>query len=127
MTQVCALAVAGTWQVVSSYFSFNTSSTHSIIGCIIGFALIYGGPSAVLWYQPDPNSFPPVKGVTPIVVSWFFSPIFCAIASAFFFTVLKYSILRRPWGFHASFYIFPLLVLVTFFLVGHAESPVISC
>lgn len=113
---VCALTVAGIWQVMSSYFSFNTSSTHSIIGCIIGFALIYGGPGAVLWYQPDPSSFPPVKGITPIVISWFFSPIFCAISSAVIFSILRFTILRRSWGFRASFYIFPLLVLITFFL-----------
>jgi solute carrier family 20 (sodium-dependent phosphate transporter) len=46
---VCAMTVAGVWQVVASYFEYNVSSTHSIIGCIIGFALVYGGSEAVLW------------------------------------------------------------------------------
>ncbi len=46
---VVAMTVSGTWNIVASYFEMNVSATHSIIGCIIGFSLVYGGNSAVLW------------------------------------------------------------------------------
>ena len=36
-------------QVLSSYLEYNTSSTHSIVGCIIGFSLCYAGPSGKGW------------------------------------------------------------------------------
>jgi solute carrier family 20 (sodium-dependent phosphate transporter) len=58
---VCAMTVSGVWQILASYCELNVSSTHSIIGSIIGFALVYGGNSAVLWKTEDPASFPPYK------------------------------------------------------------------
>jgi hypothetical protein len=58
---VCAMTISGIWQVLASYLEFNVSSTHSIIGSIIGFALVYGGSTAVKWSVEDPASFPPYK------------------------------------------------------------------
>jgi phosphate/sulfate permease len=66
---VCAMTVSGIWQIVASYFELNVSSTHSIIGSIIGFALVYGGSDAITWDEPDPTSFPPVK-VHDVQVCW---------------------------------------------------------
>jgi hypothetical protein len=37
------------------------------------FAVVFGGGKAVQWATPDPSSFPPYKGVVPIILSWFFS------------------------------------------------------
>ena len=84
------------------------------VGSIIGFSLVYAGSAGVLWYVPDPASFPPYKGFVPIVVSWFFSPIFCAIASSSIFLSLKFTILRRQWGYKASIWLLPLFVFVVF-------------
>lgn len=86
-----ALFVGGVWQIVASYMELNVSATHSIIGAIIGFAFVYGGPDAVVWAQQVPRvpgerrPFPPVKGVVPIVLSWFVSPVLTGIASALIF------------------------------------------
>ena len=88
----------------------------SAVGSIIGFSLVYGGKDAVLWYTDAPSSFPPYGGLVPIVVSWFFSPIFCCIAAATCFTVLKYGLLRQPWGYKGSFFLLPVLIFVTFWL-----------
>lgn len=41
------------WQGLASYWEMNVSSTHSIIGAIIGFSLVYGGKDAVNWATPD--------------------------------------------------------------------------
>jgi len=111
---LCALTIASVWQILSSYLSLNTSSTHSIIGCILGFAFVYAGSGGVLWYVPDPTSFPPYKGLVPIVVAWFFSPIFTAIASAIIFSFLKFTFLRRTWGWKASIWSLPVFVFGVF-------------
>ncbi len=63
---VCALAVGFIWQALASYYELNVSATHSIIGAIMGFSLVYGGGDAVLWAVPDKASFPPYKGVVPV-------------------------------------------------------------
>ena len=84
------------------------------VGCILGFSLVYAGSGGVLWYVPDPASFPPYKGLVPIVVAWFFSPIFCATSSAVIFSALKFSILRKEWGWKASIWLLPVFVFGVF-------------
>ncbi|MGO1296710.1 MAG: inorganic phosphate transporter [Vibrio sp.] len=59
-----ALLSAGTWLLVASYMGWPVSTTHSIIGAIIGFACISVGSHAVDW-----------SSVQGIVGSWIVTPI----------------------------------------------------
>lgn len=59
-----ALLAAGTWLLVASYMGWPVSTTHSIIGAIIGFACVSVGTEAVDWSS--------VKG---IVGSWIITPV----------------------------------------------------
>ncbi|KAJ9518999.1 hypothetical protein QJQ45_026327 [Haematococcus lacustris] len=132
---VCALTISAIWNIGASYFELNVSSTHSIIGAIIGFAIIYDGNNAVIWQVPDPNSFPPYKasccvhhlsspavlpvalqGVVPIIVSWFFSPVFTGLASGLLFLIIRTLVLRRPNAYNLSFWVLPPSVTFTVFI-----------
>ena len=114
-----ALFIGGVWQILASYFEMNVSATHSIIGAIIGFAVVYGGGDAVVWSEQVPRvpgerrPFPPVKGVVPIVLSWFISPVLTGLSSAFIFNLCRFLVLRRRNAFRCSFYVLPLLVMLT--------------
>ena len=114
-----ALFVGGAWQIVASHFEMNVSATHSIIGAIIGFALVYGGADAVVWAQKVPRvpgkrqPFPPVRGVVPVVLSWFVSPVLTGLASALIFNLCRTLVLRRRNAFRMSFYVLPPLVMLT--------------
>ncbi|MDA1380751.1 inorganic phosphate transporter [Plesiomonas shigelloides subsp. oncorhynchi] len=44
-----ALLAAGTWLIVASVMGWPVSTTHSIIGAIIGFACVSVGPHSVDW------------------------------------------------------------------------------
>ncbi len=59
-----ALLAAGTWLLVASYMGWPVSTTHSIIGAIIGFACVSVGTEAVDW-----------SSVQGIVGSWIITPI----------------------------------------------------
>jgi inorganic phosphate transporter, PiT family len=59
-----ALLAAGTWLLLASYMGWPVSTTHSIIGAIIGFACISVGTEAVDWHS--------VQG---IVGSWLITPL----------------------------------------------------
>ena len=59
-----ALLAAGTWLLVASYMGWPVSTTHSIIGAIIGFACVSVGPEAVDW-----------SSVQGIVGSWLITPV----------------------------------------------------
>ncbi|XAG08097.1 inorganic phosphate transporter [Vibrio metschnikovii] len=58
-----SLLAAGTWLLVASYMGWPVSTTHSIIGAIIGFATISVGTEAVDW-----------SSVQGIVGSWVITP-----------------------------------------------------
>ncbi|WP_018860927.1 MULTISPECIES: inorganic phosphate transporter [unclassified Thioalkalivibrio] len=60
---LAALAAAGTWLLTASYFGWPVSTTHSIIGAIIGFAVVGLGFEVVRWER-----------VGTIAISWVLSP-----------------------------------------------------
>ena len=88
-----ALIAATVWLFSATYMELAVSTTHSIIGGIIGFAMAYNGPQAITWIEPL-DEFPYMKGVVPIVVSWFTSPILSAGFSALIFWLTRTLILR---------------------------------
>jgi sodium-dependent phosphate transporter len=117
-----ALFVGGVWQIAASRLEMNVSATHSIIGAIVGFTIAFEGAGAVVWARTAPRvpgerrPFPPVKGVVPIVLSWFVSPVLAALASAAIFGACRVLVLRRQRAFALSFALLPLLVLLTVFI-----------
>lgn len=113
---VVALAVGFVWQGFASWAGYNVSATHSIIGGIIGFALVFRGGSAVQWATPDPNSFPPYKGVVPIILSWFFSPVLTGFASAMIFLAVRTVVMRHSNARNRVFWVLPIAVFITLFI-----------
>eukprot|EP00250_Pteridium_aquilinum_P009796 c18943_g1_i1 orf=661-2598(+) len=71
-----SLAAAGTWLQVASYYGWPVSTTHCIVGALVGFGLVYGGFEAVYW-----------SSLARVVSSWFISPF---LGAAMSFTVYKF-------------------------------------
>ena len=63
MRSLAALLAAGTWLLIASYFGWPVSTTHSIVGAILGFGIVYKGFHAIYWGQ-----------VGTIAASWIVSP-----------------------------------------------------
>ena len=61
---LAALLSAGTWLLIASKNGWPVSTTHSIVGAIVGFAAVGIGVDAVKWGQ-----------VGTIVLSWVISPV----------------------------------------------------
>ena len=57
-----ALLVGGVWQIAASYYELNVSATHSIIGAIVGFSLVFKGKGAVIWAQEQIVCTGPLTG-----------------------------------------------------------------
>jgi inorganic phosphate transporter, PiT family len=74
---LAALLAAGTWLLVASHFGWPVSTTHSIVGAIVGFAAVGIGVEVVAWGK-----------VGKIAMSWVVSPLLAgAIAFALFRSV----------------------------------------
>ncbi|WCE29300.1 inorganic phosphate transporter [Vibrio sp. SCSIO 43137] len=69
-----ALLAAGTWLLLASFMGWPVSTTHSIIGAIIGFALVSVGSEAIDW-----------GSVQGIVGSWIVTPLISGIIAYYIF------------------------------------------
>jgi sodium-dependent phosphate transporter len=112
---LCALAASSTWLFTATYLGLPVSTTHSIVGGIMGFSLVYKGVDGVVWNKSLPD-FPYVAGFVPIVISWISSPIISALMSAGFYSLIKYFVFKSTHGVWRSIHLLPFVVFVTFFI-----------
>ena len=110
-----ALAASTTWLYTATYLDLPVSTTHSIVGGIIGFSLVYKGVDGVVWTKSLPD-FPYVTGVVPIVISWISSPIITAAFSAIIYKLVQYFIVKSKYSVYRSVYLLPPVVFATFFI-----------
>jgi PiT family inorganic phosphate transporter len=82
---LAALLAAGLWLLIASRRGWPVSTTHSIVGSIIGFAIVGIGFDSVAWGK-----------VGGIVASWVASPLLAGILSYVLFSSVQWLILSRP-------------------------------
>ncbi|MGI9270559.1 MAG: inorganic phosphate transporter [Woeseiaceae bacterium] len=81
---LAALLAAGTWLLVASRKGWPVSTTHSIVGAIVGFAAVGIGVDAVQWGQ-----------VGTIVMSWVISPVTSGFIAFLIYLSVQRLILRH--------------------------------
>ena len=95
-----SLLAAGIWLLIASHNGWPVSTTHSIIGAIVGFAVVGISADAVVWSQ-----------VWSIVASWVVSPMCSGIIAFFLFRSVQKLVLETADPFenakkYVPFYIF---------------------
>lgn len=112
---LCAVTAAAIWLLFATYYELPVSTTHSIVGGVMGFALVYGGVGAVVWNKRIPE-FPFISGVLSIVVSWFVSPVIAGAISAGLFFLLRTFVLRSKDSVVRAIWCLPILLAITIFV-----------
>ncbi len=75
---LASLLAAGGWLLIASSFGWPVSTTHSIVGAIVGFGAVGVGVDAVAWDK-----------VINIVISWIASPVLAGVISFILFRSLQ--------------------------------------
>lgn len=75
---LAALLAAGMWLLIASYFGWPVSTTHSIVGAIIGFALVVLGPQYIYWGE-----------VFNITMSWVITPLISGVTAYLIFKSIQ--------------------------------------
>jgi sodium-dependent phosphate transporter len=112
---LCSLLSASLWVSLASRYGYAVSTTHSIIGSVIGFTLVWGGNNAIIWVQRT-DDFPYVKGLVPVIISWFTSPFMSSILAAIIFLANRHLVLRRRDSNKIVYFALPPLVFITIFI-----------
>lgn len=79
-----ALLAAGTWLLIASRKGWPVSTTHSIVGAIVGFAAVGIGVEAVRWGQ-----------VGTIVMSWVVSPLTAGFIAFLIYQTVLFLVLQH--------------------------------
>ena len=102
-----ALLAAGSWLLIASMKGWPVSTTHSIVGAVIGFAAVGVSMDAVHW-----------EGVRPIVASWVISPVLSGIVAFGLFISVQKLIIDTDQPFQNAKRFVPLYMFATGFMVA---------
>jgi len=102
-----ALLAAGTWLLIASILGWPVSTTHSIVGAIVGFAAVGISMEAVAWDK-----------VGTIVASWVVSPLLAGTISFWLFRSVQKLILNTEDPFSNAKRYIPLYMFAVGFLIA---------
>ena len=109
---IAAMMAAATWLTIATRMGLPVSTTHSIIGGILGVGLILEvkhNTSLIDW-----------EVVQKVVMSWVASPLMGGLIGFFSFMIIKKLILESENPIDRSRWLAPLLAFPTFFVLGLA-------
>ncbi|MFT6421190.1 MAG: PiT family inorganic phosphate transporter, partial [Porticoccus sp.] len=102
-----ALLAAGTWLMLASIMGWPVSTTHSIVGAIVGFAAVGISVDSVNWGK-----------VGNIVASWVVSPLLAGALSYMLFRSVQKLILTQDDPFMRAKKIIPFYMFAVGFLIA---------
>jgi PiT family inorganic phosphate transporter len=102
-----ALLAAGTWLLIASIKGWPVSTTHSIVGAIVGFAAVGISADAIYWGK-----------VGGIVASWVVSPVLAGSISFGLFMSVKRLILDTDDPFHRAKRYIPVYMWMVGFMIS---------
>lgn len=104
---MAALLAAGTWLLIASIKGWPVSTTHSIVGAIVGFAAVGISVDAVNWGK-----------VGSIVASWVVSPVMAGTISFSLFMSVKIFILDTDDPFNRAKKYIPIYMWMVGFMIS---------
>ncbi len=104
---LASLLAAGIWLLVATHYGWPVSTTHSIVGAIVGFAAVGVSVDAVHWNK-----------VTTIVASWVVSPVTAGIIAFALFRSVQILILDTQDPFRNAKRYVPLYIFLVGFIVA---------
>tara|TARA_R110002110_G_scaffold415044_1_gene647649 strand:- start:634 stop:1875 length:1242 start_codon:yes stop_codon:yes gene_type:complete len=107
MGMMASLLAAASWLIFASKFGWPVSTSHTIVGAIVGFGAMNLGFAAVDWHK-----------ISYIAMSWVFSPILGGVLAYLLFSSIQKLILNKKSPFESAKRIVPFYM----FAVGATVS-----
>ncbi|GMF06041.1 unnamed protein product [[Candida] boidinii] len=105
LAMTCALVGSSTWLSIATYIRMPVSTTHSLVGGVIGAGVATIGAQKVSWGW---------GGFAKIVASWFIAPAIAGGFAAVIFLIVKFGVLERKNALRNALMFSPVVVFVTF-------------
>ncbi|MCD6127046.1 MAG: inorganic phosphate transporter [Methanomicrobia archaeon] len=102
---ISALLAASFWVTFATWKELPVSTTHSVVGGLLGFGIVAGG--SINWGK-----------VGEITAAWIISPIFGCILAFTVFNILHYAIINSKNSIRRCRMIAPLFIGLAFFIIA---------
>ena len=83
----CALLSGALFLLLATFFAMPVSTTHAIVGAVLGMTVVGAGTTCVHWGYP---------GLLTIVASWFASPLLAGVLSAAMHLAIQRGVFKVP-------------------------------
>lgn len=104
---ISTLLAASIWITIATWKAMPISTSHSIIGALVGFGLIAEGLDVVHWGK-----------VGQVALSWILSPLLAGILSFLVFRFIAKFILAKSNPIESARKIMPLFIFATFIIIS---------
>jgi PiT family inorganic phosphate transporter len=101
-----ALLAAALWVSFATWKSLPVSTTHSIVGAMIGFGIMAGGFSVINWGK-----------LGAVILSWIISPVFSFVIAFVMFKIIVKLILSRQDASAWALKLAPFFIGIAFFVI----------
>ena len=103
---IASLLAAAIWVTLSTWKEMPISTTHSVVGALLGFGLIAGGTSSINWIK-----------LGEVASSWVLSPIVGCILAFFVFKIIVKLIFEKSKPVESAKIVGPGIIGVTAFMI----------
>ena len=104
---LASLIAASLWITFATWFGWPVSTTHSIVGALVGFGLFAAGMNSINWGK-----------LIGVVISWITSPLLAGILGFVIFRIIRKFILTVDNRGRACLRIMPIFIGLTFFIIA---------
>lgn len=101
-----ALLAAGIWLLIASKKGWPVSTTHSIVGAVVGFAAVGIGTEVIKWSK-----------VGDIVLSWVITPMIAGVLAFMIFQTVHHLILKQKNPLERAKKYVPMYMFITAFIL----------
>ena len=106
---ISALLAAALWLHIASYLGWPVSTTHSIVGGVVGFGVIAGGMDVINWGK-----------VGQVVLSWVVSPVMGGLVAFLVFKFISKNVFSKRTPLAYAKNLLPYMVFVVFVILTNA-------
>lgn len=103
---LASLLAAGCWLLIASKKGWPVSTTHSIVGAVVGFAAVGIGTEAIKWSK-----------VGDIVMSWIITPVIAGFIAFLIFQTVHHLILKQKNPLEKAKRYVPVYMFITAFIL----------
>ena len=106
---ISALLAAALWLHIASYLGWPVSTTHSIVGGVVGFGIIAGGMDVINWGK-----------IGQVVLSWVVSPVMGGFVAFLVFKFINKNVFSKRTPLVYAKRLLPHMVFVVFLILTNA-------